>query len=313
MVETALPGEPLRRLVRYYYQVDRRLAGAIVQPVPARSPQALEFTFGTPYEVRRLEPGVREDAHPVALIGAQTFRRVDLVMRDRVDAFTVVFRPGGLAALFRLPADVLTNDHFDAEGALGRRVHALHQRLGGAGSFAARVQIANVFFTDAAAALTPDDAVLRAAGHVLVRDGCVRVDALAGACGLGVRQFERRFEVVTGITPKLYCRIVRFEAALRMKSASPRLRWTDVAHALAYHDQMHMVHDFSRLAGATPTAIEARLDMFVRPEVHASAVGGFDTAWPSPVREDGQTRRRLTAGSAAPPASGSPVRTRRQS
>lgn len=93
MIETALPAEPLRSLIRYYYQVDTRLSDAVVQPVPARSPQALEFTFGTPYEVRRLEAGVRETAHQVALIGAQTFRRVDLVMRDRVDAFTSSFVP----------------------------------------------------------------------------------------------------------------------------------------------------------------------------------------------------------------------------
>jgi hypothetical protein len=30
---------------------------------------------------------------------------------------------------------------------------------------------------------------------------------------------------------------------------------------------MHMVHDFNRLSGDSPTAIGDRLDMFVRPEV----------------------------------------------
>jgi AraC-like DNA-binding protein len=45
------------------------------------------------------------------------------------------------------------------------------------------------------------------------------------------------------------------------------MRWTEIAHALGYHDQMHMVHDFNRLSGDSPTTICGQLDMFVNPEV----------------------------------------------
>ena len=83
----------------------------------------------------------------------------------------------------------------------------------------------------------------------------------------GIRQFERRFRYEIGIPPKLYARIARFEAALRRKAAAPAMQWTDIAHALGYHDQMHMVHDFKRLSGDSPTAICGQLDMFVHPEL----------------------------------------------
>jgi hypothetical protein len=33
------------------------------------------------------------------------------------------------------------------------------------------------------------------------------------------------------------------------------------------HDQMHIVHDFTRLSGDSPEAIARQLDMFVQPEV----------------------------------------------
>lgn len=267
MIRSAAPAPALRHLIRYYYQVDARVAGAIVQPVPARSPQALEFTLGTPYEVRRLQRGGAERAHPIALIGAQTFRRVDLVMRGAVDAFTVVFRPGGLAGLFGTPVEVLTNDHFDAEGVLGRRVHDLHGRLGHAAAFDERVSVANAFLSALGPSPCRRDPIAIAASFIHSRNGCVSVSALAEASGVGMRQFERRFQAKSGITPKLYCRIVRFEAALRLKAASAQMPWTDIAHALGYHDQMHMVHDFSSLSGGTPTAISDQLEMFVRPEV----------------------------------------------
>src|SRR5258708_20727042 len=89
------PVPALRHLIRYYYQVETYLVGrTVLQPVPARSPQAIEFTFGTPYEVHRLDRGGVENAHPIALIGPHTFRRVELIMLSSSDAFTILFYPG---------------------------------------------------------------------------------------------------------------------------------------------------------------------------------------------------------------------------
>ena len=65
------PVPALRHLIRYYYQVETHLAGrTAVQPVPARSPQAIEFMFGAAYEVRRLDGGGTRTAYPIALIGS---------------------------------------------------------------------------------------------------------------------------------------------------------------------------------------------------------------------------------------------------
>lgn len=268
MIVASRPAPALRPLIRSYYQVGTRLVRRTqVQPVPARTPQAIEFTFGTPFEVHRLDRGTVETAHRVALIGAQTFRRVDLVMQGTVDAFTVVFQPGGLLALFRLPGEVLTDDHFDGEGALGERLRALARRLGDALSFEDRVRVANDCFMEYWPPSGPVSVVSRAAAEVLRRGGRVGVSDLARATGMGIRQFERRFRYEVGIPPKRYTRIARFEAALRCKAASPGTTWADVAHAMGYHDQMHMVHDFHRLSGDSPTAIVGRLDMFVRPEL----------------------------------------------
>ena len=47
----------------------------------------------------------------------------------------------------------------------------------------------------------------------------------------------------------------------------PVALWTDLAHGLGYHDQMHVVRDFKHLSGNSPTAISGHLDMFVQPEL----------------------------------------------
>jgi AraC-like DNA-binding protein len=239
----------------------------MIQPIPARSPQAIEFMFGTPYQVRRLDRGGIRNAYSIAVIGAQTFRRAELLMQGRVDAFTIVFQPGGIFGLLSVPAEKLTDDDFDGEAVLGRKFGELERRMGDVSLFADRVRIANKYLSARLPMHQSLSGIARIAAEMLKNAGCVRVPDLADAAGLGIRQFERRFRYEIGIPPKLYARIVRFEAALGCRAAAPARQWTDIAHALGYHDQMHMVHDFNRLSGDSPTAICGQLDMFVHPEL----------------------------------------------
>lgn len=273
MILSCRPAPALGHLIRYYYQVKARLPGrAVLQPVPARSPQIIEFMFGVPYQVRRVDRHVVQTAHPIALVGAQTFRRVELFLHGSVDAFTVAFQPTGIATLFSIPVGELTNADFDGEAALGKVVTELHARLGEVSSFTDRVRVANSYLLARHPTSAPISGMAKVATKIIRYDGCVRISEVAQQTGLGVRQFERRFGYEIGMPPKLYTRVVRFEAALRYKAAAPEMRWTDIAHTLGYHDQMHMVHDFNKLSGDSPSTVCSQLDMFVAPEVLLAAI-----------------------------------------
>ena len=264
MLLASRPVPALRQLIRHYYQVTDSLLGRVaLQPVPARSPQILEFMFGTRYQVRRPDREAPENVRAVALVGSRTNPSVELILSGNVDAFTIVFLPGAFSTLFGIPAIELTNGDFDGEDLLGRRINELYARLGEVSAFHDRVHIADSFLT----AIRPDresvSVIIRTAQAMILDNGSVRVSELAHRTGLGLRQFERRFGQEIGISPKLFARIVRFEAALQRRAIEPTARWTDIAHDLGYHDQMHMVHDFQQLSGSTPSVVAPRLDMFV--------------------------------------------------
>jgi transcriptional regulator GlxA family with amidase domain len=87
----------------------------------------------------------------------------------------------------------------------------------------------------------------------------VRIAELAACYGISVRQLDRRIRGAVGITPKTYACVARFQTALDAKLLTPCRSWMSIAHDLGYHDQMHMVHDFHRLAGAAPAEILARI------------------------------------------------------
>jgi AraC-like DNA-binding protein len=265
------PEPALKHLIRHYYQVKDSLLGCVsLQPVPARSPQILEFMFGTHYQVRRTDSRVTENVRAVALVGSRTSPSAELILSGNVDAFTIVFLPGAFSMLFGVPAVEITNGDFNGEEVLGHRINELYVRLGEVSAFQDRVNVANGFLTEIRPATDSISALVKTAQAMIRNNGSVRISEIAHQTGLGLRQFERRFHQEIGVSPKLYARIIRFEAALQRRAVSLTSSWTKIAHDLGYHDQMHMVHDFTRLSGESPDAISRRLDMFVQPEVLSS-------------------------------------------
>jgi AraC-like DNA-binding protein len=63
------------------------------------------------------------------------------------------------------------------------------------------------------------------------------------------------------MTPKLYCRIQRFQHVLRLIHRRQVIDWANVALSCGYYGQSHFVRDFRAFAGLSPTAyLQARTD-----------------------------------------------------
>ncbi|MEO7275495.1 MAG: helix-turn-helix domain-containing protein [Vicinamibacterales bacterium] len=272
MANVMKPSVGLRPFIRFYAHTDgHHLNAAFVQPVPARTAPVLEFSFGDRYTVTFPGSSRSEISDPITIVGAQTHRRLFLTMRGRVISFVIVFQPGGLQALFSVTPGLLTDRHFEGRSVLGADVDQLWAQLAPCPSFIERARVADTYLLKRyALGIKQDAAVVPAANALFNRCGGGRVSVMAEQAGLSVRQFERRFNTLMGMPPKTYARIARFEVALRAKLQSPASRWTDIAHLLGYHDQMHMVHDFRELAGSTPTHVAPQLTMFVQDELDAT-------------------------------------------
>lgn len=267
MLRPVAPADPLQPFVRKYVQLE--VSAAELWPVPARSVTCIEFTFGEPYRIHRLDGSHVKTAHPAILIGAKTHNRVRLELRGRVESFAIFFQPTGLQRLFALPGNLIVDEDYEAGTVLGATMGTLHLQLAEAKSFCERVQIADTYFTRRIPRVYDRYLVGAAVREIIRRQGCIRIPQLASHTGTGLRQFERRFVQDLGISPKLYARIVRFEAAMRKKSSSPGLNWTQIAHQLEYYDQMHMIHDFQSLSGESPTSLAPHLDLLSSPTAQA--------------------------------------------
>lgn len=277
-VRSRRPPPRLTPYVRAFEARRQRLdAQIVVRPLPARPEQFLEFYLADRYRVREAGTGAVDTAPAAVLVGPQTFRRVDVLLAGDLDLFTIQFTPTGFHALFRHPATLLTDRAHAAEAVLGRDIAELGERLAQAPELARRALIAEAWLDRRIQSRAPDP-IAWAAARMEARHGGVRVADLAAAVELGERQFERRFTAAVGVSPKRYARILRFRAALRLRSEETEAGWAAIAQAAGYVDQAHMIHEFRALSGETPEQLMRTLAP--ARERHFAEVGNLQSSAP---------------------------------
>lgn len=252
-LQSAGPCPELRPFVRAYAERHfEKKDLSLEMIVPAQLEEVLNFELGVPPEVRHR---VYKVLDPVWIGGAQTSFPGDMTVHPGNLSFAVFFQPGGWSRLFEIPMREITNHIYDAPLVAGARMRDLRDSLGECCTFHERVAVIEKFLVHRASRIVCQDGVEPAAAYIFRRRGIVTVPELAARAGMGLRQFERRFQQETGASPKVFARVARFQAALDAKLASPKRPWLDIAHVFGYHDQMHMIHDFEDLASHTPTKL----------------------------------------------------------
>jgi AraC-like DNA-binding protein len=83
--------------------------------------------------------------------------------------------------------------------------------------------------------------------------GSIPVATVVDRIGLSQRHFVDLFRHEVGVSPKMFCRVRRFNDVLRRIERSTEVDWTDVALSCGYFDQPHFIHDFRSFAGMTPS------------------------------------------------------------
>jgi AraC-like DNA-binding protein len=84
---------------------------------------------------------------------------------------------------------------------------------------------------------------------------------IAKELGISQRRLIRVFGEESGLTPKLFGRIQRFQRAIAMASNSKDLSdWSEIALSCGYFDQAHLIRDFVEFSGFTPTEYRKHLE-----------------------------------------------------
>jgi AraC-like DNA-binding protein len=163
------------------------------------------------------------------------------------------FRPGGASAFVDLPLDELRNSVVDLEALWKDGPRSLREELLEAATPSAKFRILeDALLARWRRAAHFHRAVLYALEHFTREPQSVTVGKVTSKIGLSPRRFIEVFTGQVGMTPKVFCRVRRFQHVLNEIRHSRRVVWTDIALECGYYDQAHFIHDFKEFCGVTP-------------------------------------------------------------
>lgn len=178
----------------------------------------------------------------------------------------VRFHPGCWTHLVRTNADLLTDCIVPFDSLLPERGRRLREQL--MNEFHPH-RIAQTI----AASLQPEPSyrISSLLSHLRSTSQYVGFDQLALEAGLSTRQLRRQVRQLTGLSPKLLARILRFRRAAARLHAG-RESHAAIAACCGYLDQSHFIAEYRHFTGQTPGAATAARLASVLPPTRSPVV-----------------------------------------
>jgi AraC-like DNA-binding protein len=260
------PHPALRSVLRSFEERRATLGSEVLTwPLTARPHQIIDIYLGDPFRLR-IDGGRLQTAPETVVVGPQGSRRIQLSMSGEIHVFNILLQPAGLNRLIGIDMTSLVNEGITARDVIGKRAVLLNDAVRSATDFDSRVAAAERWFGMMLDDGAPQDGIDQTSRLMLAARGRVRIDRLVQRSGLSARQFQRRFTSQVGLSPKLYARTIRFDAALMAHRSEPAKPWTRIVHEAGYFDQAHFIRECHALVGVGPSQFIGDWDNIFSPD-----------------------------------------------
>jgi AraC-like DNA-binding protein len=186
----------------------------------------------------------------VEAISAEEFVRR---LEGRGQVLGVKFQPAGFRPFLGRPVSTIAGKRLPAVEILGRGIDDLARRLADADDLDATTGLVEDFLRSLGiGALPVTVAVNTIVGQIVADRSITRVDALARRLCMSTRSLQRLFADHVGLGPKWVINRCRIHEAAEVAAGSTDVDWADLAAALGYSDQSHLVREFTAAVGTPP-------------------------------------------------------------
>jgi AraC-like DNA-binding protein len=166
----------------------------------------------------------------------------------------VHFKPGGAYPFLGAKASELADSHADLQDFWGRPAVELREQLFSAKTPLQRFRVMEKALTERLQYSVKRHPAIPAALHLFGPTGTgAAVREAAREVGISKRYFIQLFREEVGLTPKLFCRLLRFQRARALaQQLASVLDWAQLANECGYFDQSHLINDFEQFSGLSP-------------------------------------------------------------
>ncbi|MGA3107777.1 MAG: helix-turn-helix domain-containing protein [Terriglobales bacterium] len=248
------PNPPLRSWVRsLWYCRAPRLSHGRERVLPNGCMQII-LNLSRNYLTDCGEDGKASSRLPRAIVVGMRARYGFVDTADMEEMIGILIEPGGFPELFRERADLFFERSIGLEEIWAGP--SLTERLCEIPTPVEKLRTLEVLLTGRLHPSTRRSELVDQALH-LFREKSFRVAECARSVGVSERRLSQVFREQVGMSPKTWCRIHRFQTAVRALHNGEDVPWTELALRCGYYDQSHFANDFRAFSGINPTTYSA--------------------------------------------------------
>jgi len=189
----------------------------------------------------------------VAWVTGAVIKPIFPELKGLVDYIGVAFLPSGFLHFFDYAVCDFTNQSISLEVLSTKEERNLSEQLFLATHIENKVKLLEQYFGKRLRVNRKTDSVVRnALCSIFRKEGNVKIVELSKTVNSSQRQLRRKFDHWIGVSPKTFCRIIRFQSILQILRRDPSRDILSVALDAGFFDQSHFIHEFNSYYGLTP-------------------------------------------------------------
>ena len=246
------PGPPLDEFVEYFWLCTQGQSNRKERILPSGT---VELVINLCQDEVRIhnpsQPHLYKRLSGAVIAG--TYSRVFVVDAMQQESMLGVhFRPGGAFPFLGAMTSEVLDRHVNLADLWGASALALRERLVELTTPRERFEVMEEILIERLARCPKRHLAVPATLDVLGAGTGASVRDLAREVGLCHRRFIQVFTAQVGLTPKLFCRLLRFQRVRNLlEIRTPD--WAQLALTCGYFDQSHLINDFQEFSGSSPT------------------------------------------------------------
>lgn len=241
--------QQLAPYIKHYFALDFSSLPhkSIELKVPPTGFPVLQFHFGDKANYYRH----KLFTHQSLFIG-QCSRHILLYPSRGMRLLGVNFKPYGLYNLFGISPYSFMNSGIESSFLFGKKnVDRISQMLETDGIEKGITEIESLLLTYHNKYVKPQPYFDGLVDKMETENGLINLKDILDK-NISVRTLQRYFKEVIGISPKLFCQILRHKYVMELLYENPEIKWSDIQLNGFYYDFTHFTKDFTLFSGLKP-------------------------------------------------------------
>lgn len=247
--ESFEPADSLKNLVKEYWIFENEDATPHKQKIIPDGYSEIIIHYGDPYQINL--SGTWENQESI-LFSSQISKFFFLENLGKSGMLGIKLHPEAFHQLFQIDVSLYTDQVIHLNKVIPDTCSGLELIQNKTLSISERVHLAETWLESQLNNLVYQKKITQCIAAIFKTHGMIEVEQMAADVKLSIRQLERLFKKIVGLTPKFYCRIVRFNYIFEVIKEQ-KDSWIRTALQSGFFDQSHFIKNFKEFTGEEPS------------------------------------------------------------